>query len=89
MAPKFANILNYRVNATELIIDFGAFFPTPGKEPQVHTEADIHTRIVMGAEIIDPLIKVLQELKKSRDHARELLKQTGQNVDELGQGSPK
>jgi hypothetical protein len=85
--PKFSNTLNYRVNAMELIIDFGAFFPTPGKDTQAPTEADFHTRIVMGADVIDPFINALQELKKSRDKARELLKPTSQKADEFSKGS--
>ena len=87
MTPKFANTLNYRVNAMELVIDFGAFFPMPGKS-LAPAEADFHTRIVMGADVIDPLINVLQELKKSRDQARELLKPTAQKADELRKESP-
>jgi hypothetical protein len=71
----------------ELVIDFGAIFPMPGREPHAPTDADFHTRIVMGADIIDPLINGLQELKKSRDQARELLKQTSQKADEIRKGN--
>ena len=87
MTPTYANILNYKVNATELVLEFGAFFPMPGVAFQSPSEANFHTRIVMGADIVDALVTVSQEMKKSRDHARELLKQTGQSADKLNQGN--
>lgn len=86
VTPTFSNVLNYRVNAKELILDFGAFFPVPGG-PQRPAEADFHTRIVLGADIIEAFIGVLQEMRKSRDQARESLMHPTQPADKSGQGS--
>ena len=88
MTPKFANILNYRVNATEVILDFGAFFPKPQPGVQTPTEADFHTRIIMGADVLDALLVALPELKKSRDQAREQQKKSSLPADTMNRGTP-
>ena len=81
MTPKYANLLNYTVNATEVIFDFGAFFPKAQLGVQTPTEADFHTRIVMSADMLDALVGALPELKKSRDQAREQLKKLSSAAD--------
>jgi hypothetical protein len=82
--PKFANLLNYTVNATEVIFDFGAFFPRPQLGVQTPTDSDYHTRIVMGADVLDALLAALPELKKMRDQAREQQRKPNPATDMKG-----
>jgi len=82
--PKFANLLNYTVDANEVVFDFGAFFRKPQLGVQTPTDSDYHTRIVMGADVLDALLAVLPELIKNRDQAREQLRKARVLVDNKG-----
>ena len=96
MTPKFANILNYTINLTDLVLDFGAFFPTAPPSMPITPESVgdkvFHTRIVMSADMIEPLVTILEQLKKNRDEARkqqQRLEPAAQKADTIREGRTK
>jgi hypothetical protein len=66
--PAFANILTYKINATELVLEFGAFFPMPGGR-EVMNETDTHTAIVMSANSLEAFESAIAAMKVGRDLA--------------------
>jgi hypothetical protein len=66
--PAFANILTYKINATELVLEFGAFFPMPGGR-EVTNETDTHTAIVMSASALEAFESAIAVMKAGRDLA--------------------
>jgi hypothetical protein len=62
--PVFANSVSYFINDTDLILDFGFALQNPSPAPGI-----IHTRVVMGVSVLDPLVKALQSLAEGRQKA--------------------
>jgi hypothetical protein len=67
--PVFANSINYFVSATDLVFEFGFGLPAPN-DPALGITSVMHTRVVLGADIIEPLIEALNALIVSRNEAR-------------------
>jgi hypothetical protein len=66
---KYANIVTYRVTTREFVLEFGSFFP--GQDDRVqHNPSDMHTRIVMPAELIESFITSAVAAKEHRDRHR-------------------
>ncbi len=64
--PIFANTVSYHVNATELVLDFGYKADLDGlQSPPI-----IHSRVVMSADLLEPLLAAFQTLKTARDEQR-------------------
>lgn len=69
MEAKYANIVTYRVTAREFVLEFGSFFT--GQDDRVqHNPSDMHTRIVMPAELIESFISSVNAAKEHRDRHR-------------------
>ncbi len=58
MQTLFANIINFRVTPTELVLEFGSFFPDrPNVAPPADFKPDV--RVVLNAASIPGLIQAL------------------------------
>jgi hypothetical protein len=65
----FVNLISYRVTATELVLEFGNFFP--GQEGRAEADDDdMYIRIVMNADMLENFIKGLEDAKRARDKHR-------------------
>jgi hypothetical protein len=65
----FVNLISYRVTATELVLEFGNFFP--GQEGRAEADDDdMYIRVVMNADMLENLLHGLEEAKRARDKRR-------------------
>jgi len=72
LEAHYANIFAYRVSAQELVLEFGNFFQ--GQENRAQADfRDFSTRIVLSADLIEPVIKLLEEARSARDAARKAM----------------
>jgi hypothetical protein len=67
----YANLLAYRVTATELVLEFGSFFGGQENRPKPNF-TDYNVRVVMVPDLIEPLINLLEQAKAARDQQRNL-----------------
>lgn len=65
----YSNILNVRTTATELILEFGTFFPvTPGEKPNFE-QIEPDARIVMNISALQLLSDSLQKAAQAHKGA--------------------
>lgn len=80
MDAYYANLLAYRVSASELVLEFGNFFT--GQEDRTKAEyRDFGIRVVMIPDLIEPLIALLEEARVARDRQRSLFEQEKREAD--------
>ena len=75
MEAYYANIVAYRVTPTELVLDFGDFFPGQDKDRKQYDHTDLKTRVVMSADMIEVMIQALNMAKNARDESRKSVHQ--------------
>jgi hypothetical protein len=69
MQTIFANLINFRMSPTELVLEFGSFFPDrPGIAPPSDQKPDV--RVVMNILVLDNLITALSGLSAQRKSAQ-------------------
>lgn len=66
--PLYANVVTFKVSANDLVLDFGAFFPS--EEGAVHSRDDVHTVIVLPVDLIDSLAPAFEKIKAERNAKR-------------------
>ena len=69
MDAYYSNILAYRVNANEFVLEFGNFFAGQDNRTQAEFE-DFDIRVVLTPNLIEPLIDLLQQAREARDKMR-------------------
>lgn len=79
MDAYYANLLAYRVTANELVLEYGNFFAGQDNRTTAKFE-DFDIRIVVNADLIEPLIALLEQAKLARDEYRKNLAITTGNV---------
>ena len=68
METLYANLIAYRVNANELALEFGTFFPGEDNR-QAATYEDFVLRIVMHPSVLPEMIRLLQQAQASHEQA--------------------
>lgn len=81
MEAYYANLLAYRVTATELVLEFGNFFGGQENRSQPDFQ-DYDIRVVMTPDLIEPLINLLEQAKSARDQQRSLFDQTKKEAED-------
>lgn len=81
MEAYYANLLAYRVTATELVLEFGNFFGGQENRSQPDFQ-DYDIRVVMTPDLIEPLINLLEQAKSARDQQRGLFDQTKKEAED-------
>jgi hypothetical protein len=78
MEVKYANMIGFRVSRSELVVEFGNFFPGQDDNRAKADYRDFHTRIVLPAELIEALKQSLEQASAARAQ-----------VQQAEQGQPK
>ncbi len=61
----FANLINFRITPTELVLEFGAFFPDrPGVSPPADFRPEV--RVVMNVNVLENLAQTLSNIATQR-----------------------
>lgn len=70
MEAYYANIVTYRVTATEFVLEFGSFFVGQGGRA-TNNENDTVARVVMNADILESFMNILATATEARDKHRQ------------------
>jgi hypothetical protein len=68
----YANLFAWRVTPSELVLEFGNFYPSQGNRTQADFE-DFDIRVVMNPDLLEQIIPMLQNAKAGRDEQRKLI----------------
>jgi hypothetical protein len=61
----FANLINFRITPTELVLEFSSFFPDrPGVAPPADLKPEV--RIVLNVNVLDGLVDALSKIAAQR-----------------------
>jgi hypothetical protein len=63
----YANIVNVRGAGHDLVLEFGSFFPGPGR-PLPPKDLPPDVRVVISSDLIGPLIQILRERLAPASH---------------------
>jgi len=77
MQAQYANMVRVSATKSELVFEFGDFFPNQEEGGRVlpNPAMDLKTRVVVSADMIEVLIKSLNEALALRDKVRQAVEQ--------------